>query len=36
MRALARDLIIRDTDNGAVAGFPARRRTGDALTHVLK
>jgi integrase len=36
IRALGPDQIIWDTGKGAVAGFGARRRSGDAVTYVLK
>ena len=36
IRALGPDQIIWDSGKGAVAGFGARRRTGTAVTYVLK
>jgi len=36
IRALGPDRIIWDTGKGAVAGFGARRRSGDAVTYILK
>jgi integrase len=36
IRALAPEQIIWDGGKGAVAGFGARRRSGDAITYLLK
>lgn len=36
IRALGPDQIIWDTGKGAVAGFGARRRSGEAVTYLLK
>jgi integrase len=36
IRALGPDQIIWDSGKGAVAGFGARRRSGDAVTYLLK
>ncbi len=36
IRALGPDQIIWDRGKGAVAGFGARRRSGDAVTYLLK